>query len=724
MTGLPDFTTIALDSGSGAATTIAPATDAVAWEAPEGIPIKPVYTAADTAGLDFLDTFPGIEPFLRGPYPAMYALQPWTVRQYAGFSTAEDSNAFYRRNIRAGQKGLSVAFDLATHRGYDSDHPRVRGDVGMAGVAIDSIYDMRTLFSGIPLEQMSVSMTMNGAVLPILALFIVAGEEQGVPPEKLAGTIQNDILKEFMVRNTYIYPPEPSMRIVSDIFGYTSKHMPKFNSISISGYHMQEAGATADLELGYTLADGIEYARAGVAAGLDIDAFAPRLSFFWAIGMNFYMEIAKMRAARLLWAKLIKEEFKPKNARSLSLRTHCQTSGWSLTAQDVFNNVTRTCIEAMAATQGHTQSLHTNALDEAIALPTDFSARIARNTQLLLQQETGTCRVIDPWGGSYYIERLTYELARKALAHIEEVERLGGMAKAIAAGIPKMRIEEAAARTQARIDSGKQTIVGVNKYRVTDEAEIEILKVDNKAVREQQIAKLERLRGERNEKEVQAALQALTEGAAGNANLLDLAVKAARAKASVGEISDAMEKVFGRHRAEIRAISGVYRSEAGAMNSNVTKVLQLVEAFDKNEGRRPRILIAKMGQDGHDRGQKVIASAFADLGFDVDIGPLFATPDEAARQAVENDVHVIGVSSLAAGHLTLVPDLKQALEKEGRSDIMIVVGGVIPPSDYPALHEAGAEAVFGPGTNIPEAAADLINKLNVKLGHAGQEAAE
>jgi len=724
MTGLPDFTTIALDSGSGAAATIAPATDAVAWEAPEGIPIKPVYTAADTADLDFLDTFPGIEPFLRGPYPAMYALQPWTVRQYAGFSTAEDSNAFYRRNIRAGQKGLSVAFDLATHRGYDSDHPRVRGDVGMAGVAIDSIYDMRTLFSGIPLEQMSVSMTMNGAVLPILALFIVAGEEQGVPPEKLAGTIQNDILKEFMVRNTYIYPPAPSMRIVSDIFGYTSKHMPKFNSISISGYHMQEAGATADLELGYTLADGIEYARAGVAAGLDIDAFAPRLSFFWAIGMNFYMEIAKMRAARLLWAKLIKEEFNPKSAKSLSLRTHSQTSGWSLTAQDVFNNVTRTCIEAMAATQGHTQSLHTNALDEAIALPTDFSARIARNTQLLLQQETGTCRVIDPWGGSYYVERLTYELARKALAHIEEVERLGGMAKAIAAGIPKMRIEEAAARTQARIDSGKQTIVGVNKYRVSDEAEIEILKVDNKAVREQQIAKLERLRSERNETEVQAALQALTEGAAGEANLLDLAVKAARAKASVGEISDAMEKVFGRHRAEIRAISGVYRSEAGAMNSNVTKVLQLVEAFDKNEGRRPRILIAKMGQDGHDRGQKVIASAFADLGFDVDIGPLFATPDEAARQAVENDVHVIGVSSLAAGHLTLVPDLKQALEKEGRGDIMIVVGGVIPPADYPALYEAGAEAVFGPGTNIPEAAADLINKLNVKLGHAGQEAAE
>ncbi len=722
MTGLPDFTKISLQDG-GTASAKAAAVDAVAYEAPEGIAIKPVYNAADTAGLDFLDTYPGIPPYLRGPYPAMYALQPWTVRQYAGFSTAEDSNAFYRRNIAAGQKGLSVAFDLATHRGYDSDHPRVRGDVGMAGVAIDSIYDMRTLFSGIPLEQMSVSMTMNGAVLPVLALFIVAGEEQGVPPEKLAGTIQNDILKEFMVRNTYIYPPEPSMRIVSDIFGYTSRHMPKFNSISISGYHMQEAGATADLELGYTLADGIEYARAGVAAGLGIDAFAPRLSFFWAIGMNFFMEIAKMRAARLLWAKLLREEFNA-NERSLSLRTHCQTSGWSLTAQDVFNNVTRTCVEAMAATQGHTQSLHTNALDEAIALPTDFSARIARNTQLLLQQETGTCRVIDPWGGSYYIERLTYELARKALAHIEEVERLGGMAKAIAAGIPKMRIEEAAARTQARIDSGRQTIVGVNKYRVNDEATIDILKVDNKSVREQQIAKLQRLRGERDEKVTQAALAALTEGARGNGNLLELAVKAARAKASVGEISDAMETIYGRHRAEIRAISGVYRSEAGSMNKDVAKVLQAVEAFDKNEGRRPRILIAKMGQDGHDRGQKVIASAFADLGFDVDIGPLFATPDEAARQAVENDVHIIGVSSLAAGHMTLVPDLKQALEKEGRGDIMVVVGGVIPPSDYPALFEAGAEAVFGPGTNIPEAATDLINKLNVKLGHTGKVAAE
>ncbi len=722
MTRIPDFTKIALEGASSSAAESAPA--GVAYESPEGIPIKQVYTSVDTANLDFLDTWPGIAPYLRGPYPAMYALQPWTIRQYAGFSTAEDSNAFYRRNIAAGQKGLSVAFDLATHRGYDSDHPRVRGDVGMAGVAIDSIYDMRTLFSGIPLEQMSVSMTMNGAVLPVLALFIVAGEEQGVPPEKLAGTIQNDILKEFMVRNTYIYPPEPSMRIVSDIFAYTSQHMPKFNSISISGYHMQEAGATADLELSYTLADGIEYVRAGVETGLDIDAFAPRLSFFWAIGMNFYMEIAKMRAARLLWAKLIHDEFKPKNPRSLSLRTHCQTSGWSLTAQDVFNNVTRTSIEAMAATQGHTQSLHTNALDEAIALPTDFSARIARNTQIVIQKETGTCRVIDPWGGSHFIERLTYELAEKAKVHMTEVDKLGGMAKAIAAGIPKMRIEEAAARTQARIDSGKQTIVGVNKFRVDDEAKIDILKVDNRSVREQQIAKLERLRAERDEPAVQAALNALTEGARGNANLLDLSVKAARAKATVGEISDAMEKVFTRHRAEIRAISGVYRSEAGSMNADVGKVLKLVEEFDKNEGRRPRILIAKMGQDGHDRGQKVIASAFADLGFDVDIGPLFATPDEAARQAVENDVHIIGVSSLAAGHLTLVPDLQEALEKEGRGDIMIVVGGVIPPSDHAALHEAGAKAVFGPGTNIPEAAVDLIHKLNAKLGYTSQQAAE
>jgi methylmalonyl-CoA mutase len=720
MSRIPDFTTVELVAPSKAAA----AAPAATFETPEGIALKSVYTGADIASLDFVDTLPGIAPFLRGPYPTMYVTQPWTIRQYAGFSTAEESNAFYRRNIAAGQKGLSVAFDLATHRGYDSDHPRVKGDVGMAGVAIDSIYDMRTLMDGIDLSQMSVSMTMNGAVLPVLALFIVAGEEQGVPIAKLSGTIQNDILKEFMVRNTYIYPPAPSMRIISDIFGYTSANMPKFNSISISGYHMQEAGATADLELAYTLADGIEYARAGVAAGLGIDKFAPRLSFFWAIGMNFFMEIAKMRAARLLWARLIKSEFAPKDERSLSLRTHCQTSGWSLTAQDVFNNVTRTCIEAMAATQGHTQSLHTNALDEAIALPTDFSARIARNTQLVLQQESGTTRTADLWGGSYYVERLTYELAEKAWQHIEEVERLGGMAKAIAAGIPKMRIEEAAARTQARIDSGRQTIVGVNKYRVTNQAEIDILRVDNAKVREQQLAKLARLKGERNAADVAAALSALTEGAKGNANLLDLAVKAARAKATVGEISDALEVVYGRHRAEIRAVSGVYRSEASAMTSALGKVQGLVENFERNDGRRPRILIAKIGQDGHDRGQKVIATAFADLGFDVDIGPLFSTPDEVARQAVENDVHIVGVSSLAAGHLTLVPELRAALEAEGRGDIMIVVGGVIPPADYPALFEAGAKAVFGPGTNIAEAAADLLEKLNVALGYAPKVAAE
>ena len=722
MTRIPDFTKIDLGSAPAPAPASAPAAVGEAYTTPEGIPLKPVYTAADTAKLDFLDTYPGIAPYLRGPYAPMYVTQPWTIRQYAGFSTAEDSNAFYRRNIAAGQKGLSVAFDLATHRGYDSDHPRVRGDVGMAGVAIDSIYDMRTLFSGIDLSQMSVSMTMNGAVLPVLALFIVAGEEQGVGADKLAGTIQNDILKEFMVRNTYIYPPAPSMRIISDIFGYTSRNMPKFNSISISGYHMQEAGATADLELAYTLADGVEYARAGIANGLGIDAFAPRLSFFWAIGMNFYMEIAKMRAARLLWSKLIQKEFQPKDSRSLSLRTHSQTSGWSLTAQDVFNNVTRTALEAMASTQGHTQSLHTNALDEAIALPTDFSARIARNTQLFIQQESGTCRTIDPWGGSHFIEKLTSDLAHKAWAHIQEVEELGGMAKAIAAGIPKMRIEEAAARTQARIDSGRQTIVGVNKFRVADEAKIDILKVDNASVRGQQIAKLERLRGERDPKAVESALNALTNAAAGNGNLLELAVAAARAKATVGEISDAMEKVFTRHRADIRAIAGVYRAEAGPMSKGVTQVSALVKAFEKNDGRNPRILIAKMGQDGHDRGQKVIASAFADLGFDVDIGPLFATPDEAARQAVENDVHIIGVSSLAAGHLTLVPELKAALAKAGREDIMIVVGGVIPPSDYDALFAAGAKAVFGPGTNIPEAAADLIEKLNVQLGYSKQAA--
>jgi methylmalonyl-CoA mutase len=721
MTTIPDFTKIKLEgtrrtNGLAHAPSENTAADDT-FTTPEGIPVKQVYTDADTAGLDFLDTWPGIAPYVRGPYPTMYVTQPWTVRQYAGFSTAEDSNAFYRRNIAAGQKGLSVAFDLATHRGYDSDHPRVRGDVGMAGVAIDSIYDMRTLFDSIPLQEMTVSMTMNGAVLPILALFIVAGEEQGVPASKLAGTIQNDILKEFMVRNTYIYPPEPSMRIVSDIFAYTSAHMPKFNSISISGYHMQEAGATADLELGYTIADGIEYARAGVAGGLDIDKFAPRLSFFWAIGMNYFMEIAKMRAARLLWAELIKKEFAPKDSRSLSLRTHSQTSGWSLTAQDIFNNATRTCIEAMAATQGHTQSLHTNGIDEAIALPTDFSARIARNTQLVLQQESGTTRPIDPWGGSHFIERLTYELALKAKSHIDEVEKLGGMAKAIAAGIPKIRIEEAAARTQARIDSGRQTIVGVNKLRTSEDLKINLLKVDNHSVREQQIAKLKRLRGERNEAEVQAALTALSNGAAGNANLLDLGVKAARAMATVGEMSEAMERVFTRHRAEVRTISGVYRSEAGAMNDDVGTVIKMAAAFEVMDGRRPRILIAKMGQDGHDRGQKVIASAFADLGFDVDIGPLFATPDEAARQAVENDVHVIGVSTMTAGHLTLVPDLKASLAKDGRDDIMVVVGGVIPPHDYEALYAAGASAIFGPGTNIPKAAADLINKLNEKYGY-------
>src|SRR5215831_14217215 len=734
MRRIPDFTKVPLEGARASAATVRantgmaeaagrPAADA--WLTPEGIAVKKVYSAADTRSLDFLDGYPGIAPYLRGPYPTMYVTQPWTIRQYAGFSTAEDSNAFYRRNIAAGQKGLSIAFDLATHRGYDSDHPRVRGDVGMAGVAIDSILDMRTLFDGINLADMTVSMTMNGAVLPVLALFIVAGEEQGVPPEKLAGTIQNDILKEFMVRNTYIYPPAPSMRIISDIFAFTSQKMPKFNSISISGYHMQEAGATADLELAYTLADGVEYVRAGVAAGLNIDAFAPRLSFFWAIGMNYFMEIAKMRAARLLWAKLINGEFAPKDPKSLALRTHCQTSGWSLTAQDVFNNVTRTAIEALAATHGGTQSLHTNALDEAIALPTDFSARIARNTQLLIQQETGTCRTIDPWGGSHYVERLTYELVRKAQAHIAEVEELGGMAKAIAAGVPKMRIEEAAARTQARIDGGAQTIVGVNKFQVGDEAKIEVLKVDNRAVRESQIAKLTRLKSERDPSAVDAALAALAAAArSGDGNLLERAVEAARAKATVGEISEAMERVWGRHRAQTRTVSGVYASEADAMSKDVERVRGMCEAFAANDGRRPRILVAKMGQDGHDRGQKVIASAFADLGFDVDIGPLFATPDEAARQAVENDVHIIGVSSLAAGHLTLVPDLVAALEKEGRGDIMIVVGGVIPASDYDALYAAGAKAVFGPGTHIPKAAADLLDKLNAELGYGPRAAAE
>ncbi|MGB9021544.1 MAG: methylmalonyl-CoA mutase [Pseudolabrys sp.] len=692
------------------------------WTTPEGIAIKPIYSERDLADLDFLNTFPGKPPFLRGPYPAMYPAQPWTIRQYAGFSTAEDSNAFYRRNLAAGQKGLSVAFDLATHRGYDSDHPRVSGDVGMAGVAIDSIYDMRTLFSGIPLDQISVSMTMNGAVLPILALYIVAAEEQGVPHDKLSGTIQNDILKEFMVRNTYIYPPGPSLRIISDIFGYTSAEMPKFNSISVSGYHMQEAGATQDLELAYTLADGAEYVRAGIKAGLTIDQFAPRISFFWAIGMNYFMEIAKLRAARMLWAKLVKA-FNPEDARSLSLRTHCQTSGWSLAAQDVFNNVARTMIEAMAATQGQTQSLHTNALDEALALPTDFSARIARNTQIVLQQEASATRIVDPWGGSYYVERLTYELARKAWGHIEEVEALGGMAKAIEASIPKLRIEEAAAKTQARIDAGAQSVIGVNKYATTDERPIEVLRIDNSAVRSRQIEKLQRLKAERDPGALQEALDALTRAAdRGNGNLLALAVDAARVKATVGEISSAVEKVFGRHRAEIKAITGVYKREVG-MTGAVERVRTAVEAFEVAEGRRPRLLVAKIGQDGHDRGQKVIASAFADLGFDVDIGPLFATPAEAARQAVENDVHILGVSSLAAAHLTLVPELKAELAKQGRDDIMIVVGGVVPPQDYEALMRAGAEAIFPPGTVIADAAENLLKTLNKRLGH-GQEAAE
>jgi methylmalonyl-CoA mutase len=723
MTRIPDFSTIAWDPAP--ASRPAPATAGRApWLTPEGIAVKESYGPEDRDGLDFLDTYPGIAPFLRGPYPTMYVNQPWTVRQYAGFSTAEDSNAFYRRNLAAGQKGLSVAFDLATHRGYDSDHPRVAGDVGMAGVAIDSIYDMRTLFSGIPLDRMSVSMTMNGAVLPVMALYIVAAEEQGVAPARLSGTIQNDILKEFMVRNTYIYPPKGSMRIISDIFAYTSANMPKFNSISISGYHMQEAGATQDLELAYTLADGVEYIRAGLAAGLTIDQFAPRLSFFWAIGMNFFMEVAKLRAARLLWAKLVKG-FEPQSHKSLALRTHSQTSGWSLTAQDVFNNVTRTCIEAMAATQGHTQSLHTNALDEALALPTDFSARIARNTQLFLQQESGTTRIIDPWGGSFYVERLTRDLAERAWAHIQEVEELGGMTRAIEAGIPKLKIEEAAARTQARIDSGQQKIIGVNAFRPTDEASIELLKVENQRVRAQQIEKLKRLRAERDQSAVDGALAGLSDAArSGEGNLLDLAVKAARAKATVGEISDALEKVWGRHRAEIRAISGVYKREVGEMSDSMERVRRLVEEFEANDGRRPRILVAKMGQDGHDRGQKVIASAFADLGFDVDIGPLFATPAEAARQAIENDVHIVGVSSLAAGHLTLVPELKAELTRYGRDDIMIVVGGVIPPQDFEALSEAGASAIFPPGTVIADAAVDLIGELNRRLGYGPKQAAE
>jgi methylmalonyl-CoA mutase len=719
MSKLPDFSTVDF-----AVPDVAPArnTDAI-WTTPEGIDVRQSYGPADIAGLGFVNGWPGAAPFVRGPYPAMYVTQPWTIRQYAGFSTAEDSNAFYRRNLAAGQKGLSIAFDLATHRGYDSDHPRVTGDVGMAGVAIDSIYDMRTLFDRIPLDQISVSMTMNGAVLPIMALYIVAAEEQGVSTDKLTGTIQNDILKEFMVRNTYIYPPQYSMRIISDIFAYTSANMPKFNSISISGYHMQEAGATADLELGYTLADGIEYARAGVAAGLPIDKFAPRLSFFWAIGMNFFMEVAKMRAARMLWAKLM-TEFNPQNERSLSLRTHSQTSGWSLTAQDVFNNVGRTCIEAMAATQGHTQSLHTNALDEALALPTDFSARIARNTQLFLQQEAGTCRVADPWGGSYYVERLTADLAAKAWAHIQEVEGMGGMARAIADGLPKLRIEEAAARTQARIDSGEQTVVGVNKYQANDDSEIDILKVDNTSVRNQQLDKLKRLRAERSQASVDEKLEALTRVAqTGQGNLLAAAVDAARVKATVGEISAALEKVWSRHVAKTQLLKDVYRREAGANSEAIMRAQGAVEAFREADGRAPKILVAKMGQDGHDRGQKVIATAFSDLGFEVEIGPLFATPDEVAQQAISSDVHVVGVSSLAAGHLALVPALRAALEQQGRPDIMIAIGGVIPPQDYQALLDMGAAVIFPPGTVIADAAVRLLTKLNAKLGYS-QEAAE
>jgi methylmalonyl-CoA mutase len=740
MSGIPDFSGVELGAQSSTASaddwakafkeatgrSVVEAT----WETPEGIAVPPLFTPADLDGLDFLDTYPGIPPYLRGPYPTMYTTQPWTVRQYAGFSTATESNAFYRRNLAAGQKGLSVAFDLPTHRGYDSDHPRVVGDVGMAGVAIDSILDMRQLFDGIPLDRMSVSMTMNGAVLPVLALYIVAGEEQGVSPEQLTGTIQNDILKEFMVRNTYIYPPKPSMQIIGDIFAFTAQRMPRFNSISISGYHIQEAGATADLELAYTLADGMEYLKAGQAAGMDVDTFAPRLSFFWGIGMNFFMEVAKLRAGRLLWAKLVKEAGAQKD-KSLSLRTHSQTSGWSLTAQDVYNNVVRTCLEAMAATQGHTQSLHTNALDEALALPTDFSARIARNTQLLLQQESGTTRVIDPWGGSAYVERLTYDLARRAWAHIEEVAEHGGMAQAIDDGIPKLRIEEAAARTQARIDSGRQPVIGVNKYRVDADEAIEVLKVDNADVLAQQKAKLEQLRSSRDAAAVRETLSRLTDAARAAAggrrdggldsNLLKLAVDAARAKATVGEISDALEEVYGRHAGQVRTISGVYRDEANAGHEGGSGPLEetrrMAQEFEEAEGRRPRILVAKMGQDGHDRGQKVIATAFADLGFDVDVGPLFQTPEEVARQAVEADVHVVGVSSLAAGHLTLMPALRDALAELGADDVLIVVGGVIPPDDVPTLKEMGAAAVFLPGTVIAEAAQELLRTLSSRLGH-------
>jgi methylmalonyl-CoA mutase len=709
MSRLPDFSTLPWSRPQTASSDSAGA----AWTTPEGIDVRRRYDNKDLAGLPFLDTYPGAAPFIRGPYPTMYVQQPWTIRQYAGFSTAEESNAFYRRNLAAGQKGLSIAFDLATHRGYDSDHPRVAGDVGMAGVAIDSILDMRQLFDGIPLGEMSVSMTMNGAVLPIMALYIVAAEEQGVSEDKLSGTIQNDILKEFMVRNTYIYPPQPSMRIVSDIFSYTSRRMPKFNSISISGYHMQEAGATADLELAYTLADGIDYARAGIAAGLDIDSFAPRLSFFWAVGMNFFMEVAKMRAARLIWAALLQKNFAPKQPKSLALRTHSQTSGWSLTAQDPMNNIIRTMVEAMAATQGHTQSLHTNSFDEALALPTDHSARIARNTQILLQVESGTTDIIDPWGGSFYVERLTHDLANRALVHIEEVETLGGMAKAIEKGIPKLRIEEAAARTQARIDSGHQTVVGVNFSRPEREIEVDVLKVDNSEVRARQLSKLQQLKGTRDVAAVDSALETLTKAARnGTGNLLDFAVKAARAKATVGEISLALEKAYGRHVAEIRTISGVYRKEVGTADATFNVAVAKVEAFRRARGEAPRILVAKMGQDGHDRGQKVIATAFADLGFEVVVGAMFQTPEEVADLAAREGVHVIGASSLAAGHLTLVPELKEALTRRHAGNILIAVGGVIPPQDFAALEAAGADAIFPPGTVIAEAAAALVDRLS------------
>ncbi|MEW6072663.1 MAG: methylmalonyl-CoA mutase [Planctomycetota bacterium] len=719
MTGtIPSFAALEYDAIHGP-----PRPDLAAWraragaaaeeirETPEGIPEGLLYSAADLAGLPHLDSLPGFPPFVRGPYPTMYLRRPWTIRQYAGFSTAEDSNAFYRKNLAAGQMGLSIAFDLATHRGYDSDHPRVVGDVGMAGVAIDSILDMRILFDGLPLDRVSVSMTMNGAVLPILALYVVAAEEQGVPPAKLAGTIQNDILKEFLVRNTYIFPPEPSMRIVGDIFRFTAERMPKFNSISISGYHMQEAGATADIELGYTLADGLEYVRKGIEVGLPVDAFAPRLSFFFGVGMSFFMEVAKLRAARLLWAELM-QQFAPRDPRSSMLRTHCQTSGWSLTAQDPPNNAVRTCIEALAAVHGHTQSLHTNSLDEALALPTDFAARIARNTQLLLQLESGARRPIDPWGGSYYVERLTHELAARARTHIREVEELGGMARAVQAGLPKLRIEEAAARTQARIDSGRQTIVGVNRDRLAREEEIEVRRVDNAAVRAAQLARLAKLRAERDGAQTAAALAALTRAAAtGEGNLLALSIDAARARATVGEMTAALERVFGRHAAVIRTLSGVYSGEVGESDADVTAVRARTAAFREREGRRPRLLVAKMGQDGHDRGQKVIATAFSDLGFDVDVGPLFQTPEETARQAVENDVHAVGVSSLAAGHLTLLPALRAALDRLGRGDVLILVGGVVPPGDVPALRAAGAAAVFGPGTVITRAAGELLDRL-------------